>query len=93
VAQASNSADTNARQIVMKREYRRDSLGAAFGDLIAIGELAGCSGRFSATVPVGLRPPKHNENRRGHNSRGGSGEIELTSGAIEAEQLFGPERA
>jgi len=51
---------------------------------------AGYSGRFSATVQVGLRPPKHDENRSGHNSRGGDGEIELTSGAIEAEQLFDP---
>ena len=31
---------------------------------------------ISATVPVGLRPPKRNENRRGHNSADGSGEIE-----------------
>ena len=53
----------------------------------------GLSGTISATVPVGLRPPKHNENRRVHNSLGGNGEIELTSGAREAEQLFDPERA
>jgi hypothetical protein len=45
-----------------------------------------------ATVQVGVPPPKHHENR-GHNSRGGNGEIEPTSGAREAEQLFDPERA
>jgi len=56
-------------------------------------ELGWVFGTEFATVQVGLRPPKHNENRRVHNSPGGNGEIEPTSEAREAEQLFDPERA
>jgi len=40
------------------------------------------------------RPAKGNENRGiGQNVGAGSGEIEISHGAIEAEQLFDPERA
>ena len=40
------------------------------------------------------RPAKANENRRGWTEwRVGSGEIEISHGASEAEQLFDPERA
>jgi hypothetical protein len=40
------------------------------------------------------RPAKGNENRGiGQNVGVGSGEIEISHGAIEAEQLFDPERA
>jgi hypothetical protein len=45
-----------------------------------------------ATVDVGLGPVKDDENRR-EPQCGGGGEIELTSGAVEAEQLCDPERA
>ena len=47
---------------------------------------------ISATVDVGLRPVKDDENRCEPQCVG-SGEIEPTSGAVEAEQLCGPERA
>ena len=49
---------------------------------------------FRNWLSLGLRPAKGDENRaRGQNSGAGSGEIESASGAIEAEQLFDPERA
>ena len=56
-------------------------------------KLARRTGRFPQLFEQAFGPPKHNENQRVHNSRGGNGEIELTSGVREAEQLFDPERA
>ena len=57
--------------------------------------LARRTGRFPQLVAAGpAGPRKDNENRSvGTNGRGGSGEIEINHGAIEAEQLFDPERA
>jgi hypothetical protein len=49
---------------------------------------------ISATVDVGLRPAKGDENRRAVTMAGaGAARPNRASGAIEAEQLFGPERA
>jgi len=49
---------------------------------------------FRNWLRLGLRPAKGNENRGiGQNVGAGSGEIEISHGAIEAEQLFDPERA
>ena len=54
----------------------------------------GVQGRNSQLVNVGPRPAKRNENRWDWTEcRAGSGEIEINHGAIEAEQLFDPERA
>jgi hypothetical protein len=39
------------------------------------------------------RPAKENENLGIGQNAAGSGEIEISHGASEAEQLFGPERA
>jgi hypothetical protein len=49
---------------------------------------------FRNWVTLGFQPAKRNENLSSrHNGGSVSGEIDLTSGAIEAEQLSGPERA
>jgi hypothetical protein len=48
---------------------------------------------FRNWVSLGFQPAKRNENPRGRIAAAWSGEIELTSGTIEAEQLSGPERA
>jgi hypothetical protein len=49
---------------------------------------------FRNWITLGLEPAKADENQRQvHNGAGGSGEIEATSGAVEPEQLSGPERA
>jgi hypothetical protein len=49
---------------------------------------------FRNWLALGLQPAKGNENRGiGQNVGAGSGEIEISHGAIEAEQLFDPERA
>ena len=55
----------------------------------------GLSGTISATgCGWAWRPAKENENRWvGQNGGAGSGEIEISHGASEAEQLFDPERA
>jgi hypothetical protein len=49
---------------------------------------------FRNWITLGFQPAKRNENLSSrHNGGSVSGEIDLTSGAIEAEQLSGPERA
>jgi hypothetical protein len=49
---------------------------------------------FCNWVNLGFQPAKPNENpHSGTMAAAWSGEIEPTSGAIEAEQLSGPERA
>ena len=49
---------------------------------------------FATGCGWACRPAKGNENRGiGQNVGAGSGEIEISHGAIEAEQLFDPERA
>src|SRR5262245_58333493 len=50
---------------------------------------------FRNWVRLGFQPEKRNENRPavGRMAAPASGEIELTSGVIEAEQLSDPERA
>jgi hypothetical protein len=51
-------------------------------------------GTISATgCGWALRPAKENENRGLVRMAAGSGEIEISHGASEAEQLFDPERA
>jgi hypothetical protein len=48
---------------------------------------------FRNWLQLGLRPAKENENPGLDRMAGGGGEIAISHGAIEAEQLFGPERA
>jgi hypothetical protein len=49
---------------------------------------------FRNWVSLGFQPAKRHENpSSGTMATGWSGEIDLTSGAVEAEQLSGPERA
>jgi hypothetical protein len=55
--------------------------------------MAGCLGRFSQLVRMGLRPAKRDENRCGRIAPAGAVRSNQASGAIEAEQLFDPERA
>jgi hypothetical protein len=57
--------------------------------------ITGLSGTSFATgCGWACRPAKGNENREiGQNVGVGSGEIEMSHGAIDAEQLFDPERA
>lgn len=65
-------------------------------DVVASGSASDAvSGTISATgCGWAWRPAKGNENRGiGQNVGAGSGEIEISHGAIEAEQLFDPERA
>jgi hypothetical protein len=47
---------------------------------------------FRNWLQLGLRPAKENENPGLDRMSAGSGEIEISHGAIEAEQLFDPER-
>jgi hypothetical protein len=49
---------------------------------------------FRNWLQLGLQPAKADENRRPvRMAAGGSGEVGISHGAIEAEQLFDPERA
>jgi hypothetical protein len=55
--------------------------------------LAGCRDDFRNWLQLGLQPAKGNENPGLDRMSAGGGEIAISHGAIEAEQLFGPERA
>jgi hypothetical protein len=56
-------------------------------------ELARRTGRFPQLVRLGLRPAKRHENRRDTIVAARAARSNRASGAIEAEQLFDPERA
>lgn len=58
-------------------------------------ELAGCQGRFPQLVAAGPAGPRKRMKivEVGQNGGVGSGEIEISHGVSEAEQLFDPERA
>ena len=50
------------------------------------------TGGFRNWVTLGLQPTKRHENPRQPHNAAWSGEIELTSGVVEADHLFDPER-
>ena len=60
----------------------------------ALNEAAAALDDVRNWLQLGLQPAKGYENRRQvRMSSGGSGEVEISHGASEAEQLFDPERA
>jgi hypothetical protein len=83
------SIDHSAARSQTKADYLLHSLRIRKPNFVA-----GCLGRNSQLVSLGLRPSKSDENRRARRMAPvGAARSNQASGAIEAEQLFDPERA
>jgi hypothetical protein len=76
------------------RELRNPLAKISCRQAIAVVWIIGCLGRFPQLVPAGHGGPRNEMKilEIGQNGGAGSGEIEISHGAIEAEQLFDPER-